>query len=48
MESEHPDVLALLRRDFQLQRVFNGSLGDGAIYVYLYNRGPAAPPGRSG
>jgi len=42
MESSHPDILAKAQRDFRLVRTFDGSLGGGAIYVWLAG---GRPPG---
>ena len=40
MESEHPDVLAVLESEFRLVRRFEGSVGDGDIYVFRSERSP--------
>jgi hypothetical protein len=43
MESDSPEIYAVARKDFQLIRTFDGSVGDGAIYVRLAgNTGPAS------
>ena len=42
MESDSPEIYAVAQKDFQLIRTFDGSVGDGAIYVRLAgNTGPA-------
>ncbi len=35
LRSRHPDILASIRSDFRLVKVFPGTVGDGAIYVWL-------------
>jgi mannosyltransferase len=41
MESDSPDIYAVAQKEFQLIRTFDGSVGDGAIYVRLAgNAGP--------
>ncbi len=44
MESKHPDVLAVLESEFRLVRRFEGSLGDGDIYVFRSERSPTRVP----
>lgn len=33
LNSRHPDILASIRSDFRVVKVFPGSVGDGAIHV---------------
>ena len=34
LEAYHPDVYARVRSEYELERVFPGTLGDGAVYIY--------------
>ena len=43
MENTYPDIFAIVKRDFRLVRTFDGSLGDGAIYVWRAESSMAAP-----
>jgi mannosyltransferase len=45
MEQAHAEVLAIVRSEFREMRVFEGSLGGGAVIVALATRVPGPPAG---
>jgi hypothetical protein len=36
--SMQPEIAAIVKRDFRLMKRFPGTLENGAVYVYIYDR----------